>query len=191
MGAKSWFPPDEPTTASTLAVFVEWLRATARQRDADPDAVRRWMARGDAQFTAAIAAFAGLDAAAGNAANRLRYAGPRDALVLRRGGTRQSWSRDALRRKPAPLPADLAITLGSGCWKDLVATVAWHLLEAETHPDDRLLWAGDPTDPLPFGALACGATLILTDAPADALPAIATEEKAKILRPPPSGRDAR
>ena len=80
---------------------------------------------------------------------------------------------------------------GGGTWPDLLATVVWHLMAAETRPDDRLLWAGDPTDPLPFGALACGATLILTDAPAAALPAIATEETAKLLRPPPSGRDAR
>jgi hypothetical protein len=191
MSARSWFPPDEPTAASTLTVFVEWLRATARLPDADPDAVTRWMALDDALFAEAIAAFAGLDAAAGNAANRLRYAGPREALVLRRGGSRQSWSRDALRQNRPPPPTDLATTLSGGTWKDLVATVAWHLLEAETRPDDRLLWAGDPTDALPFGALACGATLILTDAPADALPAIATGEKAKLLRPPPSDRDAR
>jgi hypothetical protein len=191
MRAKPWFPPDEPTAAGTLTVFVEWLRATARLPDADPDAVRDWMARDDAAFADAIAAFAGLDPAAGNAANRLRYTGPREALVLRRGGLRQSWSRDALWQNLPPLPADLAAALRAGTWQDLIATVAWHLLEAETRPDDRLLWAGDPTDPLAFGALACGAAIILTDAPAGVLPAIATEETARTVRPPPSDPDAR
>jgi hypothetical protein len=187
---KAWHPPDEATAASTLAVFVEWLRATARLPDANPDAIRQWAARDEAAFAAAIAAFAGLDPAAGNAANRLRYAGPREALVLRRGGVRQSWSRDALRQGAPPLPADLAGALGSGTWHDLLASAAFHLLHANTRPDDRLLWAGDPTDPWPLGALICGAAIILTDAPADTLPAVAAEERATILRPPPSGRDA-
>jgi hypothetical protein len=187
---KAWHPPDEATAASTLAVFVEWLRATARLPEADPAAIRQWAARDETAFTAAIAAFAGLDPQAGNAANRLRYAGPQEALVLRRGGVRQSWSRDALRQGTPPLPADLAAALGSGTWHDLLAAAAWHLLRANTRPDDRLLWAGDPADPLPLGTLICGAAIILTDAPADALPAIAAEERAQILRPPPSNPDA-
>ena len=174
MGAKMWFPVDEATAASTAAVFVEWLRATGRAPDDD----------------AAFADFAGLDAAAGVAANRLRYPGPREALVLRRGELRNAWSRDGLRQDQPPLPDDIATALRSGSWHDLVASVAWHLFDAEIHPDDRLLWAGEPTDPWAFGALACGAAIILTDAPVDALPAIAIEENARTLRPPPSGRDA-
>ena len=187
---KAWQPPDEATAASTLAVFVEWLRATARLPDADPATIRQWSARDAAAFAAAIAAFAGLDPRAGNAANRLRHAGPQEALVLRRGGVRQSWSRDALRQNLPPLPADLAAALGSGTWHDLVQTAAWHLLRLNTRPDDRLLWAGDPTDARPLGALICGATIILTDAPADELPAIAAEELGEILRPPPADPDA-
>src|SRR5271169_4196246 len=134
MNTNTWFPPDEPTAASTLAVFVEWLRATARLPGVDPDAIRQWAARDDAAFTAAVAAFAGLDPAAGNVANRLRHAGPQEALVLRRGGIRQSWSRDALRQHRPPLPADLAAALGSGTWHDLVASAAWHLLQMNTRP---------------------------------------------------------
>jgi hypothetical protein len=187
---KTWHPPDEAAAASTLAVFVEWLRATARLPGADPDAVREWAGREADAFSEAIAAFAGLDPAAGNAANRLRYTGPREALVLRRGGVRQSWSRDALRHNQPPLPADIAAAFHAGTWHDLVASVAWHLLDADTRPDDHLLWSGDPTDALPLGALICGATIILTDAPAEAPPFIAAEESATILRPPPSGRDA-
>jgi hypothetical protein len=184
---KTWHPHDEATAAGTLTVFVEWLRATARLPGAKPDAVRAWAARDQPAFIAAIAEFAGLDAAAGNAANRLRYSGPREALVLRRGGIRLSWSRDALRQNRPPLPADIAAALQSGTWHDLVASTAWHLLDAGTRPDDRLRWAGTIADAWALGALVCGAAIILTDAPADALPAIAAEERGKILRPPPSG----
>jgi hypothetical protein len=158
------------------------LRATARLPEADPVTARKWAARDDAGF----AAFAGLDQAAGNAANRLRYAGPQEALVLWRGGVRQSWSRDALRANRPAVPADIAAALHSGTWHELVASAAWHLLQENTRPDVRLLWDGDPADPRALGALTCGAALIL----ADALPAIAAEEKAKILRPSPSGPDA-
>jgi hypothetical protein len=179
---KAWHPPDEATAASTLAVLVEWLRATARLPDADPDTARAWAARDAAGF----AAFAGLHQAAGNAANRTRHAGPQEALVLRRDGNRQSWSRDALKEKQPPLPPDIAAALHSGTWHHLVASAAWHLLHAETRPDDRLLWDGDPADPWALGALTCGATLIL----ADARPTIAREEQAKTFRPPPSGPDA-
>jgi hypothetical protein len=183
ISAKPWHPPDEATAASTLAVLVEWLRATARLPNADPDTAREWAARNAAGF----AAFAGLDQAAGNAANRTRHAGPQEALVLRRDGLRRSWSRDALKENKPPFPQHIAAALNSGTWHDLVSSAAWHLLHEKTRPDDRLLWDGDPADPWALGALTCGATLIL----ADALPAIAREEQARILRPPPSGPDAR
>ena len=49
-----------------------------------------------------VRAFADLDPASGNAANYLRYAGTREALVLRRGSVRQSWSRGALRNNQPP-----------------------------------------------------------------------------------------
>ena len=136
---KPWHPADEATAASTLAVFVEWLRATGRKADADPAAVRDWAAR------------------------------------------------DALRQNAPPVPLDL----GAGGWRELVASAAWHLLDENVRPDDRVVWGGAIGDAWALGALICGATLILTDAAGEALAEIAAAEKAKILRRPLSNPDAR
>jgi hypothetical protein len=75
-------------------------------------------------------------------------------------------------------------------WPALIGAVAHHLLVVGTRPDDRLLWAGAVTDPLPFGALPLGTTLIVADAPPADLAAFAASENAILLRPasgPPPG----
>jgi hypothetical protein len=164
-------------------------------RGVDPAAVFRWEVEEPASFHAAVAAFAGLDQALGVLGNRLRYAGPREALVLRRRAVRLAWSRDALRLlrgvspvagtpTAPPLPTDIAGTLGTGTWEELVAEAAFHLLHTNTRPDDRVLCALATS--CAFGVLTVGATLILTDAAHDELEVIAAQERAKILRPPPS-----
>jgi hypothetical protein len=217
-----WHPLDEATAASAMAVFVEWVRAAARQPQPprwvtagvamtgkiDPEAAFRWQAEEPASFAAAIAAFAGLDQSLGVLGNRLRYTGPKEALVLRPGGARLAWSRDELRMLcgfgksgavPA-LPADIDTALREGTWEEVIAETAFHLLRNNTRPDDRVLceWRGvsaadKPRPHLPsqggreFGVLTVGATLILADAAANELAAIAAAEQARMLRPLLSG----
>jgi hypothetical protein len=220
MAMHGWCPPDEATAASTMAVFIEWVRAAARQPDPprwvtaraammgkiDPQAVFRWEAEEPASFAAAIAAFAGLDERLGALGNRLRYAGRKEALVLRCGGTRLAWSRDELRaacevgvRNMPALPDRIAAALQAGTWDRLVAEAAFHLLHNNTRPDDRVLCRWDRVDAagehkerhcLPFGVLTVGATLVLADAPEEELAAIAAAERARMLRPPPSSPGA-
>jgi hypothetical protein len=228
MTARIWYPPDEATAASTMAVFVEWLRAAAAQPDPprwmsvwgeatraiDPGAVFRWEAEEPASFGMALAAFAGLDESAGMAGNRLRYTGPKEALVLWRGSARMAWSRDGLRAvcqagthqvvtRPDSLPAAVDAALREGTWDELIAETAFHLLHNNTRPDDRVLcqWDGVGAADTPgvapclhagkvLGVLTVGATLILADATDDRLAAIAAKEGAKILRPPLSAPGA-
>ncbi|HEY2132143.1 MAG TPA: hypothetical protein VGH36_04085 [Acetobacteraceae bacterium] len=181
MTPHAWHPFDEAEAAGTMAAFAEWLRATGRLKAADPALVAGWPARDNGAFSAAIAAFCGLDPTRTPRQNLLQPTGGREALVLHRAG-RHAWSRDQLRCDRPALPADIAATLDALDWQGLVDIVSHHMLVAGTRPDDRLLWAGDPTDPLPYGALLPGATIILAR---DASAELAAAESARLLRPPP------
>jgi hypothetical protein len=166
----AWHPPDESMAASALAVFVEWARATGAMPLADPDQVMTWAARRGADFDAAMARFMGWpwpSPAASALVARTR--GAREAVARHRGGVRDSWTYDAL----APW---IAAALDGA---DPIALAVFHLLERNTRPDDRLLWMGDPADPLPLGALFIGATVILADRPTSTL---AEAERALELR---------
>ncbi|MCW3473631.1 hypothetical protein [Limobrevibacterium gyesilva] len=190
MTPTAWHPFDETAAASTLATFIEWLRASGRLADADPASVDTWRRADPAGFGAAIAAFAGLDPDRSPAANLLRFTGAREALVLHHAGQRRVWSRDALHSGTPPLPACIADRLRALSWPALLDLAAGHLLDANTRPDDRLLWTGGAADPWPFGALIVGATVILAgDSPLDPR-ALAAAERAMLLRPRSSDPDA-
>jgi hypothetical protein len=162
-------------------LFLEWLRACRGLHLPDAGALAAWRRDAPDAFADVLADFAGLDTAAGWRANLLRWTGPREALVVRHRGACRAWTRDALRAAqdlPAPVAEILARTDVAG----LLALAASHLLDAETRPDDRLLWTGDPADPWPYGAWLVGATVILGsagDAPAEAA--------AEAVGPPSSG----
>jgi hypothetical protein len=142
-----------------MAAFVEWLRATGLLEDARPDRVR-------AGLDAALCRFMGWTA--GPAPAR---ADGKEALVLHRGG-RIAWRYDGL--------PGWALERLSG--RAALAALRFHLFDAGTRPDDRLLWLGDPQDPLPLGALYLGATVILADPPD---PRLAGIEQARVVRRPP------
>ncbi len=160
MAQKPWRPMDEAEATSNRGVFIEWLRASGRQEDAGPDDVAAWRRDLDC-----LAQFAGLCPEAGWAGNLRRPRGKCEALV--RLAPRRSWSRDVL-ADSADVWAQAAGAMAQRPWDTLVRVVASHLFDAETRPDDRLLWGGDPGDPWPWGALAIGATLILSGDEADA-----------------------
>lgn len=157
---RPWRPADEAEATSNRGVFIEWLRATGRQPDAGPADVAGWRSDLDA-----MARFSGLRPDAGWAGNLRCNRGGREAVVHL--GPRRAWSRDALLDDAAW--AEAAGAMADQPWETLVRVVASHLLDAETRPDDRLLWGGDPRDPWPWGALAIGATLILGGGEADAM----------------------
>jgi len=146
---------DEAEATGNRGVFLEWLRATGREPDATSQHVSTWRADADA-----MAAFAGLRRADGWAGNLRRWHGAREAVVRLHPAPRRAWSRDALAGSEAAWAA-AAAAMAEQPWEVLVRVVASHLLDAETRPDDRLLWGGDPGEPWPWGALAIGATLIL------------------------------
>jgi hypothetical protein len=187
---RAWHPYDEAEAAGTKAAFIEWLRATRRLEAAEPAVIDAWPSRDPTGFASAIADFAGLDPNCPPAQNLFAPQGPREALVLFRPGIgqnrRQSWSRDALRTGMPALPADIAALLAKLDWAELVRIAAYHLLDAGTRPDDRLLWGGTVTDALPYGALLLGATVILVDDPFTDRSALGAAEGARLLRPPPA-----
>jgi hypothetical protein len=191
MTPSAWHPTDEQEAASTLAVFVEWLRAGGQMPDASPARVAAWRLAEPAAFRHAIAGFAGMNRAGRPRDNLLLATGPRAALVLHRGGVRRQWSRDEWRQRQPALPADIDAMLENLTWPVLLDVAARHLLDAGTRPDDRLLWTGDAADPLPYGALVAGATLVVAEAQRDGGAALATAEGAVIFRPPLSGPDGR
>jgi hypothetical protein len=153
----TWRPASEAEAAGALAAFVEWLRATGALVDAGPDRARTG-------FDAALRRFMGWTD--GPAPAR---ADGKEALVLHRGG-RTSWRYDGL--------PGWALDRLAGA--DALDLVRFHLFEAETRPDDRVLWLGSPDDPLPLGALYVGATVILAE-PHD--PRLAGPEQARVIRP--------
>jgi hypothetical protein len=163
-----WRPADEAGAVATISVFLEWLRAVRHIVLPGPEAVPAWAAAEPAAFAAALADFAGLAPARGWRGNLLRHAPKADALVLGAATDEpRRWTRAALCRGKN-LPPPLAAVLEGGSWSALLRLAASHLLVAETRPDDRLLWLGDPADPWPYGAWLAGARLVL---PGDGDPA--------------------
>ena len=161
---KPWRPAAEAEAVATLSVFVEWLRATGPMAQATPARMRDWQAADPDAFLAHVAAFAGLDAARGVRCNLLRHDGTREALVLHDAtGAQRGWSRDDV-RQGRDLPAPVGAALDGMAWRDLLRLAADHLLIAGTRPDDRLVWAGDPAAPWPYGAWIVGAVVVLAGA---------------------------
>lgn len=150
-----WRPASEAAATGNRGIFIEWLRATGREPEALPEHVAIWQA--DA---GTIAAFAGLRRASSWAGSLRRFRGTREAVVRLQPAARKAWSRDALAGSDAAW-AEAAGAMAEQPWEVLLRVVASHLLDAETRPDDRLMWAGDPHEVWPWGALAIGATLIL------------------------------
>jgi hypothetical protein len=164
MTGKPWRPADEAEAVGGMAVFVEWLRATGRMPAASPAAVQNLRSTDPPAFRAAVAAFAGLDAAGGVRAALLRHRGPRPALVTEdSAGRTRTWSRDDVQADRA-LPPCVATALAGVTWPELVDLAATHLLDAGTRPGDRVVWTGDPSDPWPYGAWIAGATVVLAGA---------------------------
>ena len=152
MGMKSdaWLPTDERMAASGLAAFVEWLRAGGLMAGAEPGRVLAWARGRGGDFDAARAAFMGWGATGPRIA---LWRGGREAMVVYRQGERRAWTYDAV-------PREITDALGRA---DAVGLAAFHVLERDVHPDDRVVWTGASDDPLPLGALYVGATVIFTD----------------------------
>ena len=163
MKSDAWLPTDERVAASGLAVFVEWLRAGGRMVGAEPASVLDWARVRGAGFDAAMMAFMGWEKTGPRIAD---WRGSREAVVVYRGGKRQAWTYDRV-------PHEVVESLGRA---DAAGLAAFHLLERDVHPDDRVLWTGASDDPLPLGALYIGATVIFADNPG-----VATAEGARIL----------
>jgi hypothetical protein len=141
-------------------MFIEWLRACRQLRLAGPAALGEWRVRDPAAVAEAVAGFLSLDPRQGWRGNLLRGQGHRAALVLAGGDARRVWSRGEL-LAGGDLPASLCAVLTCDDWSGLLALAASHLLDADTRPDDRLLWLGDPADPWPYGAWLVGAAVVL------------------------------
>jgi hypothetical protein len=184
MNPPRWFPASEADATSNMACLVEWLRATRGWEGASPDLVRSWQQTDPNGFRAAVGAFAGLARERGWLGNLL--AGHRAAaLVLWRSGQRTAWSCATLRAAPADcLPPALAARLAGATWAELLALAAATLIDDDTRPADRLLWAGDPADPWSLGGLLAGATVILSLDAAPDHAALAAAERARLVRRP-------
>jgi hypothetical protein len=135
MPVRPWYPSDEQEAASARTVFIEWLRATGRVPDADPATLQAWRASDPVSFRTAFASFAGIDPAAP--------------------------ARDTLR---SPAPEEYLAALDVAGMAEFLDTVAAHLLDAGTRPDDRLVWAGPPAL-WPLAALAIGAEVTFRPPP--------------------------
>ena len=166
MPTAAWHPSDQEMAASGLGTFVEFLRGTGRMPDANPGSALAWAAGRSQNFDAAMGDFMGWPPV-----RIAPFREKREAVVMFRDGQRQSWQYEAL-------PAEIITCLSSA---DPIALAVFHVLHHNTRPDDRLLWLGDPSDPLPLGGLYVGATVILPDCPTDEL---AVAERAVLLRPP-------
>jgi hypothetical protein len=134
-------PATETESVATRTVFVEWLRAVRGVSLSDATELPAWRHGQPDAFAAALAGFAGLDPGRGYGGNLLHACRPRDALVQ-------------------PVPQAIIPAL-RGDWAGLIALTADHLLVADTRPDDRLQWPGDPADPWPYGAWLVGAVVVL------------------------------
>jgi hypothetical protein len=156
-----WRPGSEAEAASTMATFVEWLRANRTVPDADPTFVRQWLRRRPGPGLDAVARFAGLRPELGWGWNLRRHTGDREAVVrVEPSGERRRWSFDAIRLDET-LWREAARQHACGSYQTLLRVTADHLLFAETRPADTLTWHGDPDDPWPWGALSVGARLVL------------------------------
>ncbi len=142
MVSSAWQPGDEGVAASGLAVFVEWLRATAIMPDATPDRALAWAAQRTPAFDAAMAAFMGWP---DPHTPRIPPRGTHAAVII----GDQTWRYDAL-------PPWITQALASA---DPIALAVHHVLTHETRPDDRLDWPADADPLLGLGALLIGATL--------------------------------
>jgi hypothetical protein len=161
MPQTTWRPASEAEAVSTPAVFLEWLRAVRGVALDGVAALAAWRREAPAAFDAAMSDFVGLPCDAGVCAALLRGLGPRTALVLfEAGGDSQNLTRAELLASDT-LPEPVEKMLAALTPADLPALAASHLLDADTRPDTRLLWAGDPADPWPLGAWLVGAALLL------------------------------
>jgi len=164
MTRDAWHPFDDAEAASNATAYGEWLRASGRYDAARPDQLDDWAVAHPACHAAALADFLGLRRDVSPAANLWRRRGPAEALVVL-GEARQAWSWDQLRAGVPPLPEAISGVLEALTWAGLLTIADAHLRRLETRPDERLVWTGVLTDPLPYGALMFGATLVI-DAPA-------------------------
>ncbi len=149
MIADAWHPADERMAASAMAVFVEWLGASGRMTDAEPERVLAWARARGPGFDAAMTGFMGWDR---GGPVLCPGRGTREAIIEKCGEARRVWTYDGL---PECVSAVLA-------GADAVGLAAAHLLELGTRPDDLVAWSGVPADVAPLGALFIGATLVVT-----------------------------
>jgi hypothetical protein len=128
---KAWRPGDEAEATSGTAVFVEWLRATGIRPNTSPDDVRDWQALDRTGFHAALVDFMELD---------------------------RSKSPAAL--FGAGMSPEILAALRDTAWPEFLDAVAFHLLEANTTPDQSVMWR--PGDITALAAVAMGAMPIGT-----------------------------
>jgi len=122
--------------------------------------VRTWRQSDPNGFSAAVGAFAGLTP-------ELGWLGTCCAATAQppwccgamagapRGHARPARGADGLLALGAACSASPPLP-GRTCWRWPAAT----LIDADTRPDDRVLWQGEPDDPWSLGGLLAGATLI-------------------------------
>ena len=132
----------EAEAAGTIAVLVEYLRASGLVPGATPE----WVRSSPAGLAALIPGFMGWSAGPAVCPDR----GARVALVIHQAGGQAEFTYDAL---PAWVLGRLAAA-------DAVDLALYHILR-ETRPDERLVWTGAPDDARPLGALYFGATVVM------------------------------
>lgn len=180
--AAVWRPSTEHEATSTLAAFIEWLRAAGLGPITGPAAVAAWAVAAPEAFADAVARFAGLRPGlgyAGNLARAMRWRG--GIIVLGRTGRRHI---GAAALRAGAVPARISAMLAAGDWPALVAQAADHLLWLDLRPDQPLLWPGPLNDSWPLGTVLAGATLILCETPPPDPQATAAELGAVLLRRP-------
>ena len=133
-----WRPRDEAEATSNLAALIEFFRARGGANDVSPEIISQLRQENSGKFAILLAVFCDLDPAEPIPPDRfVRVEGPNAS-------------------------ARIAAMLKQADWPTLLASVAAHLLDAEIRPDDRVLWTDRSDNPWALGALAVGATLILT-----------------------------
>jgi hypothetical protein len=161
-----WRPASEAEAAGARAVFIEWMRVVRGVALDGPAGLEEFRRAAAVEFAAAITAFVGLPASDAKCIRNtlLRGRNERPALIAPADdGSRRVWSRADLLHAavlPEPIPGMLAALTT----ENLSTLAASHLLDADTAPDDCLVWAGDPAEPWPLGAWLLGASVMLAAA---------------------------